>query len=278
MTNWRSYTQERENHTIVGELLITDRVYSPQLHNHRNLLVWLPPSYRDNDRRFPVIYMHDGDNLFDENATPYGEWQVDETLTQLAEDGMEAIVVGIPNMAEMRFSEYCPFDEVKPALGDAYLRFIVDTIKPMIDADFRTQREAASAAIFGSSMGGLISLYGFLKYPNVFGLCGAFSPVFWFNGDALYQTVLAEAIGNGRVYLDVGTKEGEVYGALVSHGPISDDAAHDAYRDGVRHLRDGLLHKGYARNLLYVEDEDALHNESAWAKRLPGAFRFLLAP
>ena len=282
MTTWYSYTQGREKHTVLGDLCITENVHSSQLDNERNLLVWLPPSYATTDKRFPVLYMHDGDNLFDAHATIYGEWQVDETLTTLADEGMEAIVVGIPNIGHVRFSEYSPFEADLPGvedrilgLGDAYLSFIIDSIKPMIDAEFRTLPDSANTCIAGSSMGGLISLYGFLKHPDVFGMCGSFSPVFWIKDDALLQTVQAHATGHGRVYLDVGTQEGEVYAYLTTGQPPVDDVPHHAYRDGVRHLRDGLLEKGYTDNLLYVEDEGALHNEFAWAKRLPEALRFL---
>lgn len=283
MRIWRSYTQGRKKHTVTGDLRIVERVYSPQLDNARHVLVWLPPSYAATNRRFPVLYMHDGDNLFDAHATAYGEWQVDEVLTALADEGVEAIVVGIPNIGHVRFSEYSPFTGELPGLdyrilglGDAYLRFITDTIKPMIDADFRTLPHSVNTCIAGSSMGGLISLYGFLKHPCVFGMCGSFSPVFWIDGDALYQAVQTHATGHGRVYLDVGTQEGEVYAYLTTgHAPVGDES-HHAYRDGVRHLRDGLLERGYADNLLYIEDEGALHNEFAWAKRLPDALRFLL--
>jgi predicted alpha/beta superfamily hydrolase len=275
MTEWHPYTEGRKQHTVVGNLLIARNIYSPQLKNERNLLVWLPPSYGTTDKHYPVLYMHDGDNLFDAYATDFGEWQIDEALITLAEEGIEIIIVGIPNMGEKRFNEYCPFDDIKPAMGDTYLDFIINTIKPMIDEDYHTLPAPAHTGIAGSSMGGLISLYGFLKYPDVFGMCGAFSPVFWYNDNALYQTIQTYATGHGRVYLDIGTQEGEVYAYLVSNKSTPDEAAHSVYRDGVRQLRDGLMQKGYSANLLYVEDEGARHNEYAWAKRLPDSFRFL---
>lgn len=272
MANWRSYTLARKEHTVVGELLITDDVYSPQRDNRRSVLVWLPPTYRLSDRRYPVIYMHDGDNLFDAYSSYAGEWGVDETLTALARVGIEAIVVGLPNMGEQRFHEYNPFG----GAGEDYIRFIIDTVKPMIDGEFRTLHGADHTGIAGSSMGGLISLFGYLRYPEVFRLCGAFSPVFWLDGDALYEMVLAETAAQGRVYLDVGGKEGEV---IARHMPDAFDSPNDAdraYRDGVRRLRDGFKQNGYANTLLYLEDPDAAHNEPAWAARLPSALRFLL--
>lgn len=278
MSNWRSYTKNREKHTVSGELLIIDEVYSPQLDNRRHIYVWLPPSYRSSEKRFPVLYMHDGDNLFDAYATTGSEWHVDETLTTLAEDGIEAVVVGIPNMGMMRMSEYCPFDEIQPNLGDDYLQFLVETIKPMIDSDFRTLSDKAHTGIAGSSMGGLISLYGFLKYADVFGFCGSFSPVFWYNADSLYQMVLAQADGAGRVFIDVGTHEGIVYANLVSEtAPFYGSDPNDAYRDGVRQLRDGLFEKGYTdETLLYIEEVCGHHNEYMWASHLPDALRFII--
>lgn len=266
---WKSYTETRKQHTVVGELLIAESVHSPQMNNKRHVLVWLPPSYRKTDRRYPVIYMHDGDNLFDNLASFAGEWQVDETLTMLATQGIEAIVVGLPNMGEMRYVEYNPFTGGR---GDDYVRFIMETVKPLIDAEFRTLTDAPNTGIAGSSMGGLISLYGFLKYPDVFGLCGAFSPVFWLDDDALYQMTLTPP--HGRVYLDVGGKEGEVIARWKPNDfPTPDDADH-AYVDGVRQLWNGLKQQGYP--VRYVEDHAAPHNEPAWAERLPIALRFLL--
>lgn len=277
MANWRPYSDLHAQHTVTGDLRFAENIHSPQLNNERHLLVWLPPSYATAaDRRYPVFYMHDGDNLFDANVSHSGEWQVDEAITALAAEGLEAIVVGIPNMGTERYTEYSPFSAAQPGKGDSYLDFITRTLKPLVDADFRTLPDAAHTGIAGSSMGGLISLYGFLTRPQVFGLCGSFSPVFWINGDALYQVTQTHTANPGRVYLDTGTAEGIVYANLGTTETISQADANDAYRDGVRRLRDGLAGRGYAERLLYVEDEGALHNEAAWAKRLPAALRFLL--
>jgi len=280
MITWRNYTDDKEKHTVTGELLIVNAIYSPQLDNNRHIYVWLPPSYRtDETKHYPVMYMHDGDNLFDGYATISSEWHVDEVMTDLAKDGIEAIIVGLPNMGMMRMSEYCPYDEVKPNLGDSYMQFIVETIKPMIDSEFRTLPDKENTGIAGSSMGGLISLYGFLSYQDVFSMCGSFSPVFWFNADSLYQLVLSNAKGDGRVFLDVGTKEGHVYARIASEtAPFYGSDPDDAYRDGVRQLRDGLLEKGYRDDtVLYIEEKCGHHNEYMWARHLPDALRFLLS-
>ncbi len=282
MVVWENYSEHVAQHTVVGDLRVARDVYSPQLDNRRDVLVWLPPSYTTSQRRYPVIYMHDGLNLFDRFTSYSGEWQVDETITTLAleDPRYEAIMVGLPNMKEKRGVEYSPYDYELFGVhmggqGDSYVRFIIETVKPLIDHDFRTRPETVATGIAGSSMGGLISLYGFLRYPQVFGLCAAFSTAYWFGDNSLLRATRERATGHGRVYLDVGTKEGET---LLNWTQIPPEQTDAAYCDGVRALRDALLAGGYAEGntLLYVEEEGALHREAAWARRLPTALRFLL--
>lgn len=280
MPQWESYTTTVAQHTVMGDLRILRNFYSPQLDNYRDVLVWLPPDYEHSDRAYPVIYMHDAQNLFDAHTSYSGEWRVDETMTQLAADGMSAIIVGLPNMKEKRGVEYSPYPfyingVTHVGQGDKYIQFIVETIKPMIDTSFRTQPESAATGIAGSSMGGLISLYGFLIRPDVFGLCGAFSPAYWFGNSGLLETTRQRAKGIGRVYMDVGTREGPT----LSNWMIEADDLHTVYAKGVRALHEALLANGYkdGQNLLYVEAEGAIHNEAAWAERFPNAMRFLLA-
>src|SRR3954469_17512189 len=200
-----------EGHTVVGTVMVLGGVESPQLGNQRDLLVYLPPSYGQGDRRYPVIYMHDGQNLFD-RATSFGEeWEVDQTLEEVSGEGLETIVVGIPNTGE-RLDEYSPFHDRKHGQGgngDAYLDFIVRTVKPVIDRDFRTRPERECTGIAGSSMGGLISLYAFFRRSDVFGFAGVMSPALWFANGAIFDYMSTVAFAPGRLYLDVGTKEGE---------------------------------------------------------------------
>jgi predicted alpha/beta superfamily hydrolase len=275
---WHSYTEQVNQHTVVGDLRVLRGLHSPQLDNHRDILVWLPPDYADSPRRYPVVYMHDAQNLFDAHTSYVGEWQVDETMLALTAEGYATIIVGLPNMNEHRRIEYSPYDYMMQGQrvigqGDLYVRFITETVKPLIDATFRTLPDNTHTGIAGSSMGGLISLYGFLMYPTIFGFCGAFSTAYWFGGDSLLKTTQQHATGSGRVYLDVGTREGET---LRFWTPDSPDLDAD-YVQGVRQLRDALQHNGYSdASLLYVEAEGAAHNEGAWAARLPAALRFLL--
>jgi hypothetical protein len=174
---------------IVGHVRVLPRVRSPQLRNTRDIQVYLPPSYKASGRHYPVIYMHDGQNLFDPELSFAGEWGVDETMERLAPVGFEGIVVAIPNMGGERAHEYSPWVDPRGGggKGDAYLDFITDTLKPQIDGRFRTLRDREHTGIVGSSMGGLISLYGFLRAPGVFGFCGAMSPSLWFANRAMFE-------------------------------------------------------------------------------------------
>lgn len=263
--HWHDYPNppDREAHTVVGTVKVLRDFHSPQLHNRRDVLAYLPPSYGTGDRHYPVIYMHDGQNLFDE-ATSFGaEWGVDQTLEAGAPEGLEAIVVGIPNMGEKRLDEYSPWPDERHDAGgdgDAYLNFIVHTLKPVVDRDFRTLPGRESTGIAGSSMGGLISLYGFFRHTETFGFAGVMSPALWFGGGKIFDYVQAAPHVPGKVYLDVGTQEGP-----------------EALAD-VRRLRRILGEKGYARgrSLLYVVEMGGAHDERAWARRLRKELHFLL--
>ena len=278
-TVWRDYLAGKESpeHTVVGTLKVLDGVYSPQLENRRDILVYLPPSYEQSDRRYPVIYMHDGQNLFDAATSFVGEWQVDETLEMLAGEGLEAIVVGIPNMSKDRIHELSPFkDSESKGWGDKYLSFIVEIVKPHVDAAFRTLPDRERTGIMGSSMGGLISLYGYFAHPNVFGWAGAVSPALWFGNFALFDMVKKlPTMPQGKIYMDVGTNEA----GNLNYAPDDIPSESLRYLNTVRDMRDLLVRRGYRleHDLMYVEAAGAVHNESAWTRRLPDALRFLLS-
>lgn len=247
---------------VVGRIKQLERVHSPQLDNARDLLVYLPPSYDAGDARYPVLYMHDGQNLFDPQTSFAGEWEVDQTLEAASVRGMEAIVVALPNMGAARNDEYSPFRDGKNGggRGDLYLDFIVDTVKPLVDASFRTKADAANTGIAGSSLGGLISLYAFFRHRAVFGFAGVMSPALWFAGRAVLEWVETQPYVGGRIYIDVGMREGK--------GTVED----------VLRLRDVLEAKGYRNleDLLCVVDTAGDHSERAWARRLRRELRFLL--
>src|SRR4051812_7718100 len=180
-------------HTIVGTVRVLEQVASPELGNQRDILVYLPSGYDDDQQRYPVLYMHDGQNLFDEATSYTREWQVDETMEALSRAGYPAIVVGIPNLGEQRIEEYSPFDDPKhgKGKGQAYLGFIVETLKPLIDQQFRTLPDRLHTGIMGSSMGGLISLYAFFQHHEIFGFAGVMSPSLWFAGRAIFDLLRA---------------------------------------------------------------------------------------
>jgi predicted alpha/beta superfamily hydrolase len=260
----RTDTIARRRRTAPGSMYVLPQVFSPQLYNSRDVYVYLPPSYGTGDFRFPVIYMHDGQNLFDPALSFSGSWRVDQAMAASARLGYEAIVVGVPNMGAARLDEYGPFYE--PALGgggvaDLYTDFLVDTLKPQIDDEFRTLPEPEQTGIAGSSMGGLASLYAFFREPHAFGFAAALSPALWFGQREIFSFVEEAARPPGRIYLDIGTREG---------GHSLPDA---------RRMRDLLVAKGFrdGDSLRYVEEEGARHAEAAWKRRFKKAIPFLLS-
>jgi predicted alpha/beta superfamily hydrolase len=158
ISDWLDYAQYHPGgkHTVAGTLKVLPRLSSPQLGDARDILVYLPPSYADAGRRFPVLFMQDGQNLFDEATSYAGEWQVDETLERLSWAGIEAIVVGISNAGSRRYAEYTPFadDQGEGGEGDRYLAFLLESVKPCVDREFRTAPGRDQTGIAGSSLRG----------------------------------------------------------------------------------------------------------------------------
>lgn len=276
--DYRSIFPHYNGHHVVGHLRVAQQVHSPQLGNQRDVVVYLPPSYAYSDRRYPVLYMHDGQNLFDNAASFAGEWGVDEAMETLsAQSQLEGIVVGVPNLGEQRLNEYSPFVDAKlgGGRGAAYVAFLAETLKPLIDAHFRTRTERQATGIMGSSMGGLISLYAFFERGDVFGFAGVMSPSLWFANGAIYNYVETAVFQPGKIYLDAGTRE---LGGGSWPQVIVQRAQSRSYYASVRRMKRVLANKGYrpVRDLLHVEEKWANHNESAWARRMPLALRFFL--
>ncbi len=246
---------QNPGHTVTGDVRVWPAVYSPQLDNRRRVLIYLPPSYWHTDRRYPVLYFQDAQNLFD-RATSYGgeEWQADETLEALSAEGREAIAVAVDHAGEQRQNEYNPFPGWWPARGEAYVDFLTETLKPLVDAQYRTRPEREATGILGSSLGGLISLYAFFRRPETFSRVGALSPALWPVHGAIYDFVRQAPAPDGRIYLDHGTREANA-----------------------RPMYALLKDKGYRprRQLKFVAEAGGEHRESAWARRLPAALRFL---
>lgn len=243
-------------HSVVGDVRIVPQMWLPQFQTKRDILIYLPPSYATGDKRYPVIYMHDGQNLFDDVTSYTGhDWRADETMQALSAEGYEAILVGLNHGGEQRLAEYNPFPGKFPGRGEEHVAFLCEHLKPFVDKHFRTRTEHAATGVFGSSMGGLISLYAFFRRPDIFGLCGAMSPSLFVNHGAIVRYAQDAAWNEGRIYLDNGT-----------------------YEPSARPLYEILRSRGYRvrRHLKYVSERGGKHTESAWARRLPNALRFLL--
>ncbi|TMM30398.1 alpha/beta hydrolase [Polaribacter aestuariivivens] len=205
---------EEKKSTKAANVSILEKEFVIKGLNDISHKVWLylPPNYNETTEHYDVIYMHDAQNLFDEKTSFVGEWAVDETLNNLyKKTGKSFIVVGVENGGEKRIEEYTPWKHEKygGGKGAIYIDFLANTLKPYIDANYRTKPAAENTAIIGSSLGGLISFYGGLKKPAVFGKIGALSTSFWFSDKV---NDFAKANGNRKntkIYFLVGEKEGD---------------------------------------------------------------------
>src|ERR1043165_6532761 len=266
--------QAQEQHTLTGEFRSHKNFHSSFLSADRDVLVYLPPGYdADKRKHYPVLYMHDGQNLFD-GATSFihgAEWRVDETAQSLiAEKAIQpVIIVGIYNSGSDRIDEYTPTADPKYKGGhaDAYGRMIVEELKPFIDSNYRTLKDARNTGFGGSSLGGLVSLYLALKYPSVFGKAAIISPSVWWDKKEIVREVeILKKRPRLRIWLDTGTKEG---------GNEAEAAETTA---NARALRDALVAKGWReeKDLKYFEAIGAEHNERAWEQRVGPMLKFLL--
>ena len=240
------------------------KLRSPELQNYRDIIVAVPPSYQPEARAYPLVIMHDGQNLFDPDTSYVGAWGMIGVLRDLAAQGLEVVVAGVANTGPFRRYEYSPFRDPKHGGGDGdrYLSFIIDQVIPRVESEFRVAETAAGRSIAGSSMGGLVSLYALWKHPDVFGAAAALSPSVWFADEAILDVVKERPAPRGRLWLDTGTEEG----ALML--------------ESVRKLRDTIVDGGLTEGprFEYVEDEGATHNEEYWGRRMRAALPFLVGP
>jgi predicted alpha/beta superfamily hydrolase len=257
-------------HTLASNVqILSDSFRLPQLGGRaRRVWLYLPPNYASaRSKRYPVLYLQDGQNVFDEATAFSGEWGVDETLNQSVAAGQrnaECIVVAIDNGGDHRLDEYSPWANAeykKGGEGDQYTNFLALTLKPYIDAHYRTRPDAAHTAIAGSSMGGLIALYAGLKYPSLFGRVGVFSPAIWFAKDSIlaYERRRPAPLAS-RFYFVAGPSESETMLPLMTEA------------------RNGLLAKGLKpRHLELKAPADGKHAEWFWRREFGPAYRWLLA-
>jgi predicted alpha/beta superfamily hydrolase len=262
-------------HTLTGNIQSHPDFPSAILRNKRDVLVYLPPGYRrSRSRRYPVLYLQDGQNMFDA-ATAFGghEWGADETAQRLVQQNLldPLIIVAVANVGEDRIHEYAPtrgrIEEGKrkrsKGLLRSYGRFLIEELKPFIDRTYRTLPEPEYTGLGGSSLGGLATICLGLWFPNVFRRLAVMSASIWWDDCVLYRMVEEideEARPPLKIWLDTGTNEPGWERARV--------------------LRDGLVDKGWRLydDLHYFEAEGADHSEGAWAHRLDAVLRFLYPP
>ena len=256
-----------KKHTASPQVHVLSESFAmPQLSRSRRVLLYLPAEYtQKTTRRYPVLYLHDGQNVFDEATSFSGEVGVDETLDRLRAAGQDpgsCIVVAVDNDPQHRADEYIPWRnaEIKGGgQGGAYVDFLAQTLKPYVDSHYRTLPEAAHTGIAGSSLGGLISVYAALKYPRVFGRIGVFSPAFWVCNDSLRTYAKTHrAARTARFYFVCGPKESETMLPLMA-----------AWRDELR--AEGVP----TANLSFHAPADGEHREWFWQREFPAAYRFL---
>ena len=212
IAGWTHLVNSKKSSTASKNVIIISKEFEiPQLKRKRKIRLYLPPGYSKSKESYPVVYMHDGQNLFDKETSFSGEWGVDETLNKLYDDkNLKLIVIGIDNGGSKRLDEYSPWRNSKygGGEGDAYLDFIVHTLKPYIDKNYRTLKDKPNTGIIGSSMGGLISHYAGLKFHKTFGKIGVYSPAFWFAPEIVGYSKIHGNISDTKMYFLAGGKEG----------------------------------------------------------------------
>lgn len=235
----------------------TFEIKAPQLDTIKKIWVYLPVNYDTSTKKYPVIYMHDAQNLFDTKTSFSGEWRIDETLDSLKAN---VIVIGIEHGNHKRIDELTPFKNEQYGGGkaDAYLDFIVSDLKPYVDKTYRTKANKNNTAIMGSSLGGLVSYYAGLKYAKIFGKVGCFSPSFWFS-DEIYKLTENTKKINTKIYLMCGDSE-------------SEDMVADMEKmvDTIRGKRCDCLN---LTKMTVVKN--GKHNEKLWAKEFAKAYLWL---
>jgi len=245
--------------------LLSNNFYMPQLNKNRRIWIYLPSDYETNtNKRYPVLYMHDGQNCFDKTTAFAGEWGIDETLNNKEKNGDKGcIVVAIDNGGASRIDEYSPYvnSQYGGGKGDDYVDFLALTLKPFIDSAYRTYADKNNTAMAGSSMGGLITMYAFLKYPNIYGKAGIFSPAFWFSNQ-LYTYVLNKTKSNNQQFYFV-----------CGQNEASNMAN---WQDSMNVI---LQSKGYDKTteLKNLKKPEGTHNESFWSAEFGACYDWLFA-
>ncbi len=250
----------------VSKQVSTFIIEAPQLNTQKKIWVYLPKEYQNSKKSYSVIYMHDAQNLFDAETSYVGEWKIDEYLDSI--NSNESIIIGIEHGNEKRIDELTPFVNEKygGGKGDLYLDFIIETLKPYVDLNYRTLTDHDHTIIWGSSLGGLMSLYAVIKYPDTFGKAGIFSPAFWINKNEIFELVKNSDINpNHKFFFLVGSEEGE--SMEIASEMVSDQ--HD--------MAKLLIDKGIDnRNIMDKVVPNGHHNETLWSTNFAETYQWLI--
>jgi predicted alpha/beta superfamily hydrolase len=247
-----------------GLHVMDDNFFIPELARSRRIWIYLPPDYGNNpSKRYPVMYMQDGQNLFDAGTSDSGtEWNVDENMDQLFQEGDPGcIVVGIDNGGVHQLDEYCPWVNTTYGGGEGidYVHFIVNSLKPHVDANFRTLADRDHTGIMGSSMGGLISLYALIEHQDVFSKAGVFSPSVWFSGTEMQEHIQNTGkLSDVRIFLLAGGQEPN----YISQG--------------LETVVEALYSAGFGLDEVHIHTpSDGTHQNWFWGREYPGAYEWL---
>lgn len=231
------------------------------LNSTRKIWIYLPTDYENSEEKYPVLYMHDGQNLFDVLTSYNGEWGVDETMQKLEKEGkLNLIIVGIDNGNSARNDEYTPWKNAEYGGGNgaAYGKFIVEELKPFIDKNYRTKPDKNNTGTMGSSLGGVISMYLGMEYPETFGKLGIFSPAFWWSDECLKQVENEGFITDTKIFMNAGLNE------------------HKWITSGTEKMEKTLKKIGYTNENFKIEYiEGGTHSEWFWQSQFETAVLWL---
>lgn len=250
--------------TVTAHVRILDSNFLiPQLGRTRRVWISFPPDYETTTDHYPVIYMHDAQNVFNAGTSFAGEWEVDESTLEAYLDGCtRAIIVGVDNGGSLRLDEYAPWVNAQyneGGEGAEFSAFFVETLKPYIDEHYRTLPDRPNTGVMGSSLGGLISAYMLFTYPETFGRAGIFSPAYWFNTQIFDLAASATVFSDTKIYQVCATNEG--------NGSVLQD---------MNQMHDELLDGGYAESQLFkISVANGAHSEWFWAQEFPAAYAWL---
>jgi predicted alpha/beta superfamily hydrolase len=252
---------QKENTASKNVQIIDTAFYIPQLDRKRRVWIYLPKDYLSTTKKYQVLYLQDGQNVFDKATSFIDEWGVDECLDTLIEKGVApSIVIAVDNGSNFRMTEYNPYphQQFGNGEGDKYVDFLVNTLKPFVDKHYRTLNSSENTAIAGSSMGGLISYYAAIKYPNVFGKAGIFSPSFWIAPQLYNYTDSMSTKITSKFFFSMGSLEGQEY---------IDDMQKMAEQLGAN-----------SKTLIYaIVAEGENHNEKNWRNQFAEFYKWIMA-